>query len=71
MIVTVVLEQLPGNWCAHAPDLDDVVVATGATREETISRFREALRGLAQLKQEEGKAFPAVTNLQILETIAA
>jgi len=48
-----------------------VVAATGATRDEAISRFRDALRGLAQLKQEEGKAFPAVTELQILETIAA
>jgi len=71
MTVTVVLEQMPNNWCAHAPDLDDVVLATGATREETVSRFRDALRGLAQLKREEGKAFPIVTELQILETVAA
>lgn len=71
MIVTVVLEQGPNNWGAHAPDLEDTVFSTGATREETISRFRDALRGLIQYKHEEGLPAPDVTELEIRELIAA
>jgi len=71
MIVTVVLEQGPNNWGAHAPDLDDVVFSTGDTREETISRFRDALRGLIQYKHEEGLPTPNVTGLEIREMVAA
>ncbi len=71
MIVTVVLEQGPNNWGAHAPDLDDVVFSTGDTREETISRFRDALRGLIQYKNEEGLPAPDVTGLEIREMVAA
>ncbi len=68
MIVTVVLEQGPNNWGAHAPD---VVFSTGDTREETISRFRDALRGLIQYKNEEGLPAPDVTGLEIREMVAA
>jgi predicted RNase H-like HicB family nuclease len=71
MIVTVVIEQGPNNWGAHAPDLEDCVISTGDTREETISRFRDALRGLIQYKHEEGLPAPDVTGLEIRETVAA
>ncbi len=71
MIVTVVLEQGPNNWGAYAPDLEDCVIATGDTREETISRFRDALNGLIKYKHEEGLPAPDVTELEIRELVAA
>lgn len=71
MKVTVILEQGENNWGAHAPDLDDCIIATGKTREETIARFRDALHGLIKYKQEEGLPAPNVTELEIRETIAA
>ena len=71
MIVTVVLEQGPNNWGAYAPDLKDCVFSTGATREETISRFRDALHGLIKYKNEEGLPAPDVTEPEIRELIAA
>lgn len=71
MKVTVILEQGENNWGAHAPDLDDCVIATGKTREETIARFRDALHGLIQYKHEEGLPAPDVTELEIRETVAA
>ncbi len=70
MKVDVVLERAGGNWCAYAPDLEDVVTATGNTREEAVSRFQDALRGLADYKWKEGKPFPKITELEIRETIA-
>ena len=36
MKVDVIVERAGNNWCAYAPDLADVVVATGATGDETI-----------------------------------
>ena len=54
MKITVVLEHGEENWGAYAPDLEDCVVAVGDTREETITRFRDALRGLIRYKQEKG-----------------
>ena len=71
MKVTVVLEQGENNWGAHAPDLDDCVIATGKTREEAIARFRDALHGLIKYKREEGLPAPDVTELEIRETVAA
>ncbi|MBV9852760.1 MAG: type II toxin-antitoxin system HicB family antitoxin [Armatimonadetes bacterium] len=71
MKVDVIVERAGDNWCAYAPDLADVVVATGATREETIGRFREALRGLMEYKRDEGQPMPDVTELEIRETVAA
>ncbi len=69
MTVTVILEWAGTNWSAFAPDLDDVVVATGTTRDEAVDRFREALHGLAQAKRQDGKAFAEVTALDIRETL--
>lgn len=69
MKVDVLIEKAGNNWCAVAPDLEDVVIATGATRDETIERFREALRGLVDYKRETGQSFPDVTALEIRETL--
>ena len=71
MKIDVLLEWAGSNWCAYAPDLEDTVFSTGTTREETISRFRDALRGLIQYKHEEGLPAPDVTELEIRETVAA
>lgn len=70
MKITVILEQGEHNWGAHAPDLDDCVIATGKTREETLSRFRGALNSLIKYKREEGLPAPDVTELEIRETVA-
>lgn len=69
MKIDVVIERAGDNWCAFAPDLEDVVVATGATRDEAVERFREALSGLAGFKRGEGLPFPDVTALEIRETL--
>lgn len=71
MKIDVILEWANMNWSAYATDLDDVVFATGDTREETISNFRDALSGLIKHKHEEGLPAPDVTELEIRETVAA
>ena len=71
MKIDVVLEWANTNWSAYAPDLDDVVFATGDTREETIANFRDALNGLIKYKHEEGLPASIVTELEIRETVAA
>ncbi len=70
MKVTVVLEQGPNNWGAHAPNLDDVVLSTGDTRNETINRFRAALARLIKYKHEEGLPAPDVMEPEIHETVS-
>lgn len=71
MIVNVVLEQMPRNWCAYTPDDIGVVVATGTTREKTIESFRDALHVHLQAMREEGLPAPDITELEIRETVAA
>lgn len=68
MTVTVVLEQMPQNWCAHAPDLADSIIATGETREAVIKNFRDAMLDLFDYKREQGEEVPTVTALEIHET---
>lgn len=67
MIVTVILEQMPHNWCAHAPDLADSIIATGKTREAVIKNFRDAMLDLFDYKREQGEEVPEVTALEIRE----
>jgi predicted RNase H-like HicB family nuclease len=67
MTVTVVLEQMPGNWCAHAPGLADSINATGKTREAVIRNFRDAMLDLFDYKREQGEEVPDVTALEIHE----
>lgn len=68
MTVTVVLEQMPNNWCAHAPDLGDSIIATGETREAVLENFRDAMLDLFDYKREQGQEVPDVTALEIRET---
>ncbi len=67
MIVTVILEQMPNNWCAHAPGLIDSINATGKTREAVIRNFRDAMLDLFDYKLEQGEEIPDVTALEIHE----
>ena len=56
--LTVVVERAGNDWYAYAPDLADVVVATGSTQDENLDRFRDALQGLMGYKREEGRPRP-------------
>ena len=68
MIITVILEQMPSNWCAYTPDLEDSIIATGQTREAVIQDFRNALLDLFDYKRDIGETVPDVTALEIRET---
>ncbi|MGI4790314.1 MAG: type II toxin-antitoxin system HicB family antitoxin [Janthinobacterium lividum] len=68
MIITVVLEEMPHNWCAYTPDLDDSILATGKTRQAVIENFRDAMLDLFDYKREQGEEVPVVTALEIRET---
>ena len=70
MKIDVIVERAEHNWCAYAPELADVVFATGITREETIENFRDALRGLWEFQRDEGKEVPEVTELELRETVS-
>lgn len=68
MIITVILEQMPNNWCAYTPDLADSINATGRSREAVIENFRGAMLDLFDYKRELGEDVPDVTALEIHET---
>ncbi len=68
MILTVIVEQIPHNWCAYTPDLADCIIATGNTREAVILNFRDAMLDLFDYKREQGEEVPEVTALEIRET---
>ena len=67
MTLTVVRERTVENWGACAPDLDDSLLATGDTREETLKNFRDALLDLFDDKREQGRDVPDVTALEVRE----
>ncbi len=69
--ITVILEQGPSNWGAYTPDDIGCVIATGATREETIKQFRSALEFHLRVMREEGMPTPDVAGLEIRETVRA
>lgn len=68
MILTVIVEQMPQNWCAYTPDLEDSIIATAKTREGVIQNFRDAMLDLFDYKHERGEEVPEVTALEIRET---
>ena len=61
MEITIVLERTDNNWGAYTPDEIGSVIVTGPTREETIARFREALRFHLEGMREEGLSVPDIT----------
>ena len=68
MTITVILEEMPNNWCAYTPDLNDSIVATGETRQDVIEDFRNAMLDLFDYKRDVGEAVPEVTALEFRET---
>lgn len=68
MTITVILEEMPNNWCAYTPDLEDSIIATGETREAVIQDFRSALLDLFDYKRDMEETVPDVTALEIRET---
>ena len=70
---------MPRNWCAHTPDLQDSIIATGETRNAVIQNFRDAMLDLFEFKREQGEDVPRVTAFELhercevetLETLAA
>lgn len=54
---TIVIEKSPNNYAAYAPDLPGCV-ATGATREETVSEMRQAIRFHIESLREHGEPVP-------------
>ena len=70
MIITVILEKMPNNWCAYTPDLEDSIIATGRTRQDVIENFRDGMLDLFDYKREQGEPVPEVTALQLRETRA-
>jgi predicted RNase H-like HicB family nuclease len=71
MRVLVVIEHPESNYAAYAPDVPGCV-ATGATREETLERMREALRMHFRGLREDGEPLPdTLASAEILEVSAA
>ena len=68
MTITVILEEMPNNWCAYTPDLNDSIIATGETRQDVIEDFRNAMLDLFDYKRDVGEAVPEVTALEFRET---
>ncbi len=70
MPLTVIVERAAGSWCAYTPDDIGVVVATGPNRDETIGKFRPALRSHSSTMRDEGLSVPNVTQLEVREMSA-
>jgi predicted RNase H-like HicB family nuclease len=57
----VIIERAPNNFAAYSPDLPGCV-ATGKTREETLSNMREAITFHLEGLQAEGFPIPEPTS---------
>lgn len=57
MKYVVVLERAEDNWAAFSPDVPGCV-ATGSTQEETMERYKEALRMHLDGLREDGLPLP-------------
>lgn len=57
MKYNVVLEKAERNWSAYSPDVLGCI-ATGRTPEETLTRYREALRMHIEGLKEDGLPVP-------------
>jgi predicted RNase H-like HicB family nuclease len=67
MKYAVVIEKLPGNYCAHVPDLQ-VCVFTGATLEEVRHNIREAVAAYLEVARENGTAVPLPsTHVEVID----
>ncbi len=57
MKYTIVIEQMPRNFSAYAPDLPGCV-ATGATREDVVREMRAAIAFHIESLREHQEAVP-------------
>ena len=57
MRYTIVIEKAPNNYAAYVPDLPGCV-ATGATREETVSEMRQAIEFHIESLRDHGDPIP-------------
>ena len=57
MQYTIVIEKAPNNYSAYVPDLPGCV-ATGATREETVSEMRQAIEFHIESLRDHGDPIP-------------
>ena len=57
MKYVIILEPAPNNWCAFSPDVLGCV-STGATPQETLSNFLEALEFHLEDMEESGEPLP-------------
>ena len=57
----VILEEVGDNFSAYSPDVPGCV-ATGDTRDETISVMRDAMTAHLKGLREEGLPIPAATS---------
>ena len=58
MNYAIILLPGPNNWGAFSPNVPGCV-SVGATAEETLSNFQEALAAHLELMQEDGEPLPA------------
>lgn len=56
----VVLEKAEKNWAAYSPDVLGCI-ATGRTPEETLKRYKKALRMHIEGRKEDGLPLPKPT----------
>jgi predicted RNase H-like HicB family nuclease len=59
----VIIEKAPNNYGAFSPDML-VCVSSGATVEETLKEFREALQAHLELMLEDGEEIPTPRPVQ-------
>ena len=73
MIVNVLLEAGPPNWCASSADdgLVGVVVATAQTRRAVIREFKSALKAHLDYLRDTGEHVPSIDGLEIRELVPA
>jgi predicted RNase H-like HicB family nuclease len=67
---SVVYERTDNNWAAYSPDVPGCI-ATGKTREEVETNFREALAFHIEGLKETGQSIPEPTSEVGHVTIAA
>ena len=71
MIVNVLIEPGPPNWCASSADdgLGGVVAATGQSRDDVIREFKSALAFHIEGLKLSGIELPVIDGLDVHELV--
>ena len=69
MLVTLVLEKAPRNWCGYTPDDGLCIIVAAKTRKILIRQFRTVLKLHIAYLHEEGRNIPRVTHVAIREEL--